>query len=67
MTQVNLDTFRTSPRFFADGEARAEDRFGLGSGFGGCFAPETLMANLVQLESLWLDSREDAEFRGELD
>jgi len=51
---------------------RAPTRFGdaptpLGRGFGGCFAPETLMSNLVELESLWLDAREDAAFRAELD
>ena len=61
------DTFRTSPRFLAAGEGGEPDAFGLGPGFGGCFAPETLMANLVELESLWLDAREDPAFRAELD
>jgi len=61
------DTFRTSPRFFAAGEGGDPDAFGLGPGFGGCFAPETLMANLVELEALWLDAREDPVFRAELD
>lgn len=56
-------TFREAPRFGGDGE----DEFGLGAGFGGCFAPETLMANLIELESLWLDAREDPSFRAELD
>lgn len=58
-------TFQTSPRFFADGE-RTDD-FGVGAGFGGCFAPETLMGNLLELEALWLESRDDASFRAELD
>ncbi len=35
--------------------------------FGGVFAPETLMAPLEQLEAAWLDAREDAGFRAELD
>lgn len=57
-------TFRTSPRFVADS---SRDTVGLGPGFGGCFAPETLMANLVELERLWLESRDDGAFRAELD
>lgn len=35
--------------------------------FGGCFAPETLMQNLLDLESLWLEAREDPGFQAELD
>ncbi len=58
-------TFQTSPRFFADGD-RA-DAFGLGAGFGGCFAPETLMGNLLELEALWLESKDDPAFKAELD
>lgn len=58
-------TFRMSPRFYPDGDG--SDAFGLGAGFGGCFAPETLMSNLIELESLWLDAREDPVFRAELD
>lgn len=50
-------TFRESPHF--------QSAFGLP--FGGCFAPETLMANLIELESLWLDARDDLSFRAELD
>lgn len=38
-------------------------RFG---SFGGAFAPETLMASLLELESAWLASREDAAFQAEL-
>ena len=43
---------------------RSPTRFGE---FGGCFAPETLMAPLLELESIWLDSREDAGFRAKLE
>ncbi|MEO1697507.1 MAG: tryptophan synthase subunit beta [Planctomycetota bacterium] len=61
-----MTTIDTRPTF------RAPTRFGdastpLGAGFGGAFAPETLMANLVELEGLWLDAREDPAFRAELD
>lgn len=72
-TTQGSGTFRTSPRFLQSQEsakgpgALGADTFGLGAGFGGCFAPETLMANLIELESLWLDAREDATFRAELD
>lgn len=59
-----LDTFRSSPRFHAGSER--PDTFGIGAGFGGTFAPETLMSNLVELESLWLDARKDPEFEAEL-
>ncbi|MGD2017257.1 MAG: tryptophan synthase subunit beta [Planctomycetota bacterium] len=65
MTTPARPTFRVSPRFHPPG-APSEDRLGLGGGFGGCFAPETLMANLVELESLWLDAREDPDFLREL-
>ena len=66
MTAPTRSTFRVSPRFHPGGPRPAEDPFGLGGGFGGCFAPETLMANLVELESLWLDAREDPAFTAEL-
>ena len=66
MTRPIQSTFRVSPRFHPEGPRSAEDPFGLGGGFGGCFAPETLMANLVELESLWLDAREDPAFTAEL-
>lgn len=64
-TPTASGTFRTSPRFLAG--TATSDAHGLGAGFGGCFAPETLMANLIELESLWLDAREDPEFERELD
>lgn len=64
MTQPG--TFQTSPRFFAAG-ADGTDAFGLGAGFGGCFAPETLMGNLLELESLWLEAQQDPSFQAELD
>jgi tryptophan synthase beta chain len=35
--------------------------------FGGAFAPETLMASLLELERAWLDARGDASFGRELD
>lgn len=35
--------------------------------FGGVFAPETLMANLVALERSWVEACADAGFRTELD
>jgi tryptophan synthase beta chain len=35
--------------------------------FGGVYAPETLMAPLEELERAWLELREDAGFRAELD
>ena len=34
--------------------------------FGGCFAPETLMASLIELEEAWLHCRADAGFQAEL-
>lgn len=34
--------------------------------FGGCFAPETLMRSLFELERDWQGAREDAAFQGEL-
>ncbi|MCZ6596729.1 MAG: tryptophan synthase subunit beta, partial [Planctomycetota bacterium] len=34
--------------------------------FGGCFAPETLMASLIELEEAWLRCRADAVFEAEL-
>ncbi len=34
--------------------------------FGGTFAPETLMANLFELEHAWRDAREDPAFGAEL-
>lgn len=55
-------TFRSPTRFGDSSTASI-----LGGGFGGCFAPETLMANLIELESLWLDAREDPQFLAELD
>jgi tryptophan synthase beta chain len=64
MTQSG--TFQTSPRFFAEG-ADSTDAFGIGAGFGGCFAPETLMGNLLELESLWLEAQKDPSFQAELD
>jgi len=42
---------------------RGPTRFG---DFGGAFAPETLMAPLLQLEEAWLAAREDEAFTGEL-
>jgi len=41
----------------------ASTRFGE---FGGTFAPETLMSQLFELESAWLELREEPEFRAEL-
>jgi len=38
-------------------------RFGA---FGGAYAPETLMANLIELEKSWLASAADGEFQREL-
>jgi tryptophan synthase beta subunit len=35
--------------------------------FGGCFAPETLMASLLELEQAWRDAMADSGFRDELD
>lgn len=35
--------------------------------FGGCFAPETLMASLLELEQAWRDAMADSDFRAELD
>lgn len=42
----------------------APTRFGA---FGGCYAPETLMAPLLELERAWLRWRDEAGFRAELD
>ena len=42
----------------------APTRFGE---YGGAFAPETLMASLLELEAAWLEASDDAAFRGELD
>jgi tryptophan synthase beta chain len=41
-----------------------ERRFGR---YGGRYVPETLMPALAELESAWLDAREDPLFRGRLD
>jgi len=41
-----------------------EERFGR---YGGRYVPETLMPALSALEQAWLDAREDAGFRAELD
>jgi len=41
----------------------APTRFGA---FGGAFAPETLMASLLELEAAWLTARDDPAFRDEL-
>jgi tryptophan synthase beta chain len=41
-----------------------EHRFGP---YGGQYVPETLMPALSELESAWVDAREDPEFRAELD
>ena len=38
-------------------------RFGI---FGGCYAPETLMQNLFELERAWREARADGEFEREL-
>jgi tryptophan synthase beta subunit len=35
--------------------------------FGGCFAPETLMASLFELEAGWCEALDDARFSAELD
>ncbi len=43
---------------------KAPTRFGA---FGGCFAPETLIAPLERLEEAWLATRDDPTFRAELD
>ncbi|MFT7676459.1 MAG: tryptophan synthase beta chain [Planctomycetota bacterium] len=43
---------------------QAPTRFG---DFGGCYAPETLMANLFELEQAWLEARVDDEFTGRLE
>ena len=34
--------------------------------FGGAYAPETLMASLLELEAAWIESRADASFQAEL-
>ena len=34
--------------------------------FGGCFAPETLMGSLLELEQAWVGDGQSEEFRGEL-
>jgi tryptophan synthase beta chain len=41
-----------------------EHRFGP---YGGQYVPETLMPALAELEAAWLEARDDAGFRGELD
>jgi tryptophan synthase beta chain len=46
------------------GPATIEHRFGP---YGGQYVPETLMPALAELESAWIEAREDAGFRGELD
>ena len=51
MTGIRPDAFQTSTRF---------------GDFGGCYAPETLMANLFSLEAAWLESCGDAGFQAEL-
>ena len=43
---------------------KAKDTFG---NYGGCFAAETLIAPLQELEAAWLDARQDPEFQAELD
>ncbi len=43
---------------------RLEERFGR---YGGRYVPETLMPALAELERAWLEAREDAAFRAELD
>jgi tryptophan synthase beta chain len=48
---MTTDTFKTATRF---------------GSFGGAFAPETLMAALLELEQAWLASREDRGFSAEL-
>ncbi len=52
MTTLQPDAFQAPTRF---GE------------FGGCYAPETLMANLFALEAAWLDSQGDAMFQERLE
>jgi tryptophan synthase beta chain len=47
----------------ADGTFSAPTRFGR---YGGTYAPETLMANLIELERAWLEARADAGFRAQL-
>ncbi len=44
--------------------AGVEERFGP---YGGRFVPEVLMAALDELSAAWVEAREDAGFRGELD
>jgi tryptophan synthase beta chain len=46
------------------GAAGLEERFGR---YGGRYVPETLMPALSALEHAWLEAREDARFRAELD
>src|SRR5256714_7927946 len=41
-----------------------EHRFGP---YGGQYVPETLMPALAELESAWIEARDDPDFRGELD
>ena len=43
---------------------KLETRFGE---FGGAFVPQLLMPALRELESAFIDAREDAEFQGELE
>jgi len=52
----------TSPRPLKDG-FRAPTRFGR---FGGCFAPETLIAPLQELEHAFLEAQQDASFQEQL-
>jgi tryptophan synthase beta chain len=48
----------------AEAAAGLEERFGR---YGGRYVPETLMPALSSLERAWLEAREDAGFRAELD
>ena len=58
MTQARTN-FRVPTRF----PGPASGAPSLLGDFGGCFAPETLMQNLLDLESLWLEAREDPGFQ----
>ena len=59
---MSMQIARTQP---APGTGfRSATRFGR---FGGCFAAETLMPSLLELEAAFLDAKEDPSFNAELD
>ena len=55
---------RRRTRSAARDERAIEHRFGP---YGGQYVPETLMPALAELERAWVEAREDAGFRAELD